>query len=101
MDIQEKLFMEETPENLGISSEDIINLLNDFEKNGFFTHSFLIMRHGKVAAEGYYAPFKRGELHRIYSISKTFTGTAIGLLCDEGKISLDDPVHKFFPEKLQ
>ena len=95
----DRLFSECLPESMGISSTDIINLIDDFERYGFFTHSFLMMRKGHIVAEGYYAPFKKDEFHRAYSISKTFTATAIGLLADEGKLSLYDPVCKFFPEK--
>jgi CubicO group peptidase (beta-lactamase class C family) len=88
----------ETPENLGIASEHIENLIEDFRKNGLFMHSFILLRHGKVAAEGYYKPISPDRLTRLYSSSKTFVSAAIGILCDEGKISLTDKVHTFFPD---
>jgi len=86
------------PESLGISSKHISNFIASLENYGIFAHSFLIMRHGKVAAEAYYAPFQKDDLQRLYSSSKTFSAIAIGLLQDEGKLSLDDPIWKFFPE---
>lgn len=96
---KEFLIAGEIPENLGIPSQSIINMLDDFDKNGLYMHSFMLLRRGKIAAEGYYKPFCPDTPHRMYSISKTFTATAIGLLCDEGKISLDDKVYKYFPDK--
>jgi CubicO group peptidase (beta-lactamase class C family) len=63
-------------------------------------HSFIFMRGGKIFTEGYFAPFSSDRSHRMYSTSKTFTSMAIGVLAGEGKISLDDPVSKFFPDKL-
>ena len=36
--------------------------------------------------------------HSLYSLSKSFTSTAVGLAIAEGKLSLDDEVLKFFPE---
>jgi CubicO group peptidase (beta-lactamase class C family) len=33
----------------------------------------------------------------LYSLSKSFTSTAVGLAIAEGKLSLNDPVLKFFP----
>ena len=58
------------------------------------------MRHDKLVFEGYYAPCTADSLHRMFSISKSFTSIAIGLLIDEGKVSLEAPVIQYFPEKL-
>ncbi|MCL2570991.1 MAG: beta-lactamase family protein [Defluviitaleaceae bacterium] len=88
-----------TPESMGISSKDIECMLDDFEKNGFYMHSFMLLRNGKIAAEGYNKPLRPDTLQRMYSISKTFTAAAVGLLMDEGKITLTDKVYKFFPDK--
>ena len=61
-------------------------------------HNIMIIRHGKIIAEGYWKPFHRDFCHRMYSISKSFVAGAIGLLTDEGKIKLSDRVCKYFPE---
>lgn len=89
-----------TPESLGIPSAAVLDYLKTIDKAGVNLHGFILARHGKIAAEGYYAPYKQGELHRMYSTSKSFASFAIGLLVDDGKISLSDPIIKFFPDKL-
>jgi CubicO group peptidase (beta-lactamase class C family) len=58
----------------------------------------MIVRHGHVVAEGWWAPYDRDTPHILYSLSKSFTSTAVGLAVSEGKLSLDDQVLKFFPE---
>lgn len=63
-------------------------------------HGFMLIHKDKVIAEEYYAPFNEKSLHRMFSVSKSFTSLAIGLLCDEGKLSLEDKICKYFPEKL-
>ena len=78
------LFPIARPESMGISSKQILKFLEKAEDNGIMLHSVLMMRKGHVVAEGYYAPFTKDSLHRIYSVSKTFVSTAIGLLADEG-----------------
>ncbi len=92
------LFEKATPEEVGIFSKDVRKLIQSFSDNGLYMHSLLIIRNGKLITEGYYAPFTRDTKHRLYSSSKTFVSGAIGLLCDEGKITLEDKVHTFFPE---
>ena len=92
------IFKTNIPENLGISSEAILNFVEHLEQRKICLHSFLILRHGEIAAEGYYPPFTDKSLHRMYSQSKTFVSIAVGLLIDEGKIKLSDKVADFFPE---
>ena len=58
----------------------------------------MLRRHGKIVAQGWWAPYKAEAPHMLYSLSKSFTSTAIGIAVDEGLISLDDPVISFFPE---
>lgn len=89
-----------SPESLGIPSAAISDFLDELKGYRFPIHSFLLLRHGKVAAEGYCPPFDEGRKHRMYSVSKSFTSVAIGMLFTEGRISLDDKVADFFPEYL-
>ena len=89
-----------TPEAVGIPSGCILNFLTRLDQYGIPMHSVLLCRHGKLAAEGYYAPYCANTLHRMFSISKSFTSIAIGFLADEGKLSLDDPIVTYFPDKV-
>ncbi len=89
-----------SPESVGIRSRDISEfLLREFEA-GVELHSFMLIRHGKVAAEGWYQPYNKEERHIIYSFSKTFTATAVGFALQEGILSLDEKLVDLFPEEL-
>lgn len=88
-----------TPESVGIASDWIINFLDKLKAQELPLHSAIIMRHGKICAEAYYAPYTADTLHRMFSITKSFVSMAIGLLESEGKISLDDHIVDYFPEK--
>jgi CubicO group peptidase (beta-lactamase class C family) len=89
-----------TPEEAGIPSSAVIDFLQRLDNNRLRMHSFLILRYGKIAAEGYWKPFHAEKKHRVYSVTKSFVSTAIGLMVGEGLLSLDDRVAGFFPEKL-
>lgn len=89
-----------SPESLGIPSAAVAAFLREMEECRFPLHSYILMRHGKIAAEGYVAPFTADRKHRMYSVSKSFTSVAVGMLITEGRLSLDDRVADFFPEYL-
>lgn len=86
------------PEEAGISSADISAFIEKLEEYELAMHSLIIIRHGKIVAEGYWKPFDENFRHRMYSTSKSFVAGAIGLLLDEGRISLADRVCTYFPE---
>ena len=67
---------------------------------GVEMHSIMVMQHGKVLAERWFNGWTPDSLHIMYSVSKTFTATAVGLAIEEGKIKLTDKVVSFFPDKL-
>lgn len=94
------IFLTATPEELGISSVNIENFLTRLEDQNLPIHSAIIMRHDKICSEIYYQPYNRETLHRMFSITKSFVSLGIGLLEEEGKLSLDDHIIDYFPEKL-
>src|SRR5919107_2370980 len=61
-------------------------------------HSLMVVRHGHVVAEGWWAPHTPERTRLLYSLSKSFTSTALGLALEEGRFSLDDTVVSHFPE---
>ncbi len=89
-----------TPEEQGISSASILKFLDTVAKSKQEFHSLMILRHGHVVAEGWWAPYSPEHRQQLYSLSKSFTSTAIGFAVSEGLLSVDDPVVKFFPDDL-
>lgn len=88
-----------TPESQGVPSAAIRAFVDAVEANLRDLHSFMLLRHGHVIAEGWWHPYQRDLTHMLFSLSKSFTSTAIGLAVDEGRLSIDDPVLSFFPDE--
>ncbi len=88
------------PESLGVSPRAVLDFIESIEGSGLELHSFMLLRHGFVAAEGWWAPYAPELKHMLYSLSKSFASTAIGLAVMEGRLTVDDPVVKFFPDEL-
>ena len=90
-----------TPEAEGIASSTILDFIRAVEEHVHpldAVQGFMLLRHGNVAAEGCWAPYEPRSPHSLYSLSKSFTSTAIGLAVAEGRLTVDDPVLKFFPD---
>ncbi len=85
-----------TPEAQGISSQAVRNFVEAADKINTL-HSFMLLRHGQVIAEGWWKPESAEKPHVLHSLSKSFTSTAVGLAIAEGKLKLDDHVLQFFP----
>ena len=88
------------PESVGIRSEAVLELLDKLEQDYTEIHSIMIMRHDRIAAEGWWAPYGPGLRHMMMSASKTFAGAAVGIAVREGITSLDEKVVDIFPEYL-
>lgn len=86
-----------TPEAQGISSEAILQFVHAADKINTL-HSFMLVRHGYVIAAGWWKPEAPNKPHVLWSLSKSFNSTAVGLAIAEGKLHLDDHILKFFPE---
>ena len=94
------MFEKITPEQAGFSAESVIEFIKKAEKRGASTHGILMMKGDKIFAEAYWKPFHQDFCHRMYSQTKSFVGIAIGLLQEEGKLSIDDKIIDYFPEKI-
>ena len=89
-----------TPEAQGVSSTTIIAFIEHADSQINSMHSFMLLRHGQVVAEAWWNPESAVKPHVLFSLSKSFTSTAVGMVVAEGKLSIDDPVLKFFPDEL-
>lgn len=88
-----------TPESVGIHSEDILNLVHSLLESGVEMHGLMIMRHGKVCAEGWWTPYESELIHGLQSMTKTYTATALGIAYTEGLVRLDERIIDIFPEE--
>jgi CubicO group peptidase (beta-lactamase class C family) len=86
-----------TSEAQGISSQAVCDFVEAADKINTL-HSFVIVRHGQVIGEGWWKPEAADKPHALASLSKSFNATAVGLAIEDGKLKLDDPVLKFFPD---
>lgn len=94
-------FEHATPESVGVPSKAVMNVLKGMRRNGVEMHSMMLIRHGKVYAEGWWKPFSREIPHIMYSFSKSLTSTAIGFAVQEGILSLDERLVEIYKEKIE
>jgi CubicO group peptidase (beta-lactamase class C family) len=87
-----------TPEAEGLDSERLLALVAALDGSVGEIHSMMLLRHGKVVAEGWWAPYVPEDIHVLYSVTKSFNATAVGFAVDEGLLSIDDLVLPIFPE---
>lgn len=90
-----------TPEELGIHSSKIEQFLRTLDNAHLATHDILIARGNSIVFEKYISPFTEKFLHREYSVTKSLVSLAIGFALDDGLLSLDDPMSKFFQKELE
>ena len=86
-----------SPEAQGIPSSAVLAFVEAAEAKIDALHSFMVVRHGHVVAEGWWSPYQKDDPHMLFSLSKSFTSTGIGLAVAEGRLTIDDPVLPFFP----
>src|SRR6186713_2709911 len=87
-----------SPEAQGVSSAAVRTFIEAADAQINTMHSFMLVRHGQVVAEGWWKPEAADKQHVLNSVSKSFNSTAVGMAVAEGKLSLDDKVLKFFPD---
>lgn len=94
-----KEFERVTPETVGIRSEAILEYIENLERSNTEMHGIMIMRHGKICAEGWWQPFAPNLRHGQQSHSKTYAATAVGIAYTEGVLRLDERLIDIFPEE--
>ncbi|WP_092521300.1 serine hydrolase domain-containing protein [Actinopolyspora saharensis] len=89
-----------SPEELGVDPGGILDFAEGLEKAGFAGHGFVLLRHGRVAAEGWWEPYTSDAAQLTYSLTKSVLGTAVGFAVQEGRIRLEDRVVDVLPDLL-
>lgn len=87
------------PEAQGVSSAALLDLVETLDEKFNGMHSIMVVRHESVVAEGWWAPYDANHNHVLYSLSKSFTSSAVGFAVAEGKVSVDDLVVDLFPDE--
>ena len=85
---------------MGVEEALLQRIVARWQAEDIQLHSFMLARHGHVIARGQFGPWRWDERHQLFSLSKTFTATAIGFLVAEGKLSVEDRVLDHFAERL-
>ena len=98
MDTSKSIPRANSPREVGVSSKIVKEFLDDASEMGYEYHSLMVIRHGKVAVEWYNEPYNKDTPQSVYSISKSFTSTAIGFALNEGLITLDTKLIDIFPD---
>ncbi len=87
-----------TPESQGVSAAAVLDFIDAADNQVDTMNSFILVRHGHVVTEAFWAPYDAKTPHVLYSLTKSFTSTAVGLAQSEGKLSIDDKLISIFPD---
>jgi hypothetical protein len=80
-------------------TEAVKELFENGLKKDIEIHSLTVYRRGEKIISVSPHPYTPFQKNHVYSVSKSFTSTAIGIACELGYLSLDERIIDFFPEK--
>ncbi|GIO15892.1 hypothetical protein J19TS2_54470 [Cohnella xylanilytica] len=86
------------PEEADVAPSGVLSFVRAANERKIGLHGFMLLRHGRVAAEGWWRPYGPDRPHIANSLTKSFVSIAAGIAADEGMLSVSDPVARFFPE---
>ena len=88
------------PEAEGVASRAVDALLRAIDEDeAAYAQEMMILRNGKVIAEAAWSPYEARLPHQLYSLSKSITATAVGMLVDEGGLLPDEKLCDIFFDK--
>ena len=87
------------PSREGVPPEAIRAMVEEWDRRNLGVHSMMLLRHDRVIAESWWAPYRRDEPHMLNSLTKSFTSTAIGFAVQDKLLTVEDPVVWFFSGK--
>ena len=97
----EQPFERTSPEAEGLPSRQIEELLRALKTSKeLHMHTVMILKGGKVIGETAFYPYRQELWHATYSMCKSVTSMAIGLLISEGKLSLDTKIVDVFRKNV-
>lgn len=99
--MKEHTLVRTSPAEQQVNAQGIINFLDYMNNTEEELHSYIILRHGKVISKGSWLPYAQKDTHMLFSLSKSFTSTAIGFAVHEGVLALDETILKYFPDYRQ
>lgn len=87
---------EKSPSSLGVDPAVLDSALSYFRKisGGVGTDEMVLVRNGYIIWKGQDVTNK----HELFSATKTFTSTIMGILATNGKIDINDPVVNYYPK---
>jgi CubicO group peptidase (beta-lactamase class C family) len=93
-----KEWLTSTPEEQGMDSAMLAKLVAYGASHDF--DSLLVVRHGRIVTEAYYAPYTRNLQHEIFSATKAVIGTLVGMIYKDRLLDrLTHPVLDFFADR--
>jgi len=79
-----------TPEEQGMDSQKLAQMLDTIQQQGLDLHSLLVIRNGYLVSETYFDHYQPDTRHELYSCTKSFISTLVGIALDQGFIDRTD-----------
>ena len=93
-------WLSSSPEEQGMHSQKLADMMEVIKKNGYNVDSVLIIRDGYIVLDAYFYPFSKGQRHVIHSCTKSIMSALIGIAIGKGHIkSVNQPIQDFFPDR--
>ncbi len=89
-----------SPKQQGMDSALLEQMQEKIREQKIGLHSLLIIRHGVIVSETYYAGYRSDQQHELYSVTKSFISTLVGIAIDQGKLrGVDQRVMDLLPNQ--